>query len=217
MGISAAVCLSRHFAVNQEGVYAALLFDFLAFRVYFFFRFSDRGVVMLAHRFLLVTAMAVGASSPAWAQTTVIENINTSWTAQGDAIVSDGVGLLGQDQGEIRKTFSLAAGVYDFFFRYAVLNPPNPGGLDNELFWSVNDSSANFNLLSIDTVSSSFLQSSPFRFTTTGSTTVVFNGENIKIGDVSFQAVPGPVAGAGLPVLALAGYLAWRRRRSVAA
>lgn len=42
-----------------------------------------------------------------------------------------------------------------------------------------------------------------------------FNFNNLKVDNISVTAVPGPIAGAGLPLLAgFAGYAAWRRRRA---
>lgn len=47
-----------------------------------------------------------------------------------------------------------------------------------------------------------------------GSYDLSFLGGNVAIDNVSVAAVPAPIAAAGIPgVLALAGFLAWRRKR----
>lgn len=48
--------------------------------------------------------------------------------------------------------------------------------------------------------------------------TIEFTGSRARIDNVNVAAVPGPIAGAGLPLLlGLAGYGAFRRRKAVAA
>lgn len=55
-----------------------------------------------------------------------------------------------------------------------------------------------------------------YTFTATSQKTLNFNAVNFKLDNITL--VPGPIAGAGLPILVVfAGYAAWRRRQSTTA